>query len=201
MKKNVILLFILIIFSFFAFNLLVNADEIKKVDISDHFKDKIKEFVDQNGIKLGDSEETEKIEKESNNLRYLKCGDAKDIPEIVPQLTSYAVTLLKTAVPIVLIIMSVIQLVKAITAGKEDEIKKAQSSLIKKVIIAALVFFIVSIVQFVMLKVADSSEKDNLSSCLSCFLNGTSDCGGIYTKDGYGSCIYVDTNDSFECDK
>ena len=198
MKKNVILLFILIIFSFFAFNLLVNADEIKKVDISDHFKDRIKEFADENGIEPGESEI---IEPESNNLRYLKCGDAKDIPEIVPQLTSYAVTLLKTAVPIVLIIMSVIQLVKAITAGKEDEIKKAQSSLIKKVIIAALVFFIVSIVQFVMLKVADSSEKDNLSSCLSCFLNGTSDCGGIYTKDGYGSCIYVDTNDSFECDK
>ena len=135
-----------------------------------------------------------------NGLVYLKCGDAYDIPEMVPKLTSIAVTLLKTVVPIILIIISIIQLVKSITAGKEDEMKKAQNSLIKKIIAAALVFFVVSIVQFVMMKVAaDDAEKKNLSSCLSCFLNGTSKCSSLYYKDGYGFCYNVKTGKNELC--
>ena len=136
----------------------------------------------------------------NNGLVYLSCGDAFDIPEMVPKLTSFAVTFLKTAVPIILIIVSIIQLVKAITAGKEDEMKKAQNSLIKKIIAAAIVFFIVSIVQFIMLKVAaDDAEKSNLSSCLSCFLNGTNKCNSLYFKDGYGYCYTVDGHNKFKC--
>lgn len=127
-----------------------------------------------------------------DGLAYLSCGDAKDIPAIVPDLISKGVTMLKTVAPIVLIIMAIIQLVKAIMGSKEDEIKKAQASLVKKAIAAALVFFVITIVQFIVLKVADSnetngtSEKTSLSSCLSCFLNGTGDseCGNIYYKDG-----------------
>lgn len=138
----------------------------------------------------------------NNGLTYLKCGDASDIPEIVPELTGYAVTLLKTVAPIVLIIMSIIQLVKSITAAKEDEIKKAQGTLVKRLIIAVLLFFVVTIVQFVMLKVSDSNEKGNLSSCLSCFLNGSSDskCGSVYYKDGDGKCYYTGNGATFDCE-
>lgn len=129
-----------------------------------------------------------------NGLVYLKCGDAYDIPEMVPKLTSIAVTLLKTVTPVILIVMSIISLIKSITSGKEDEIKKAQGSLIKRIIAAAIVFFIVSIVQFVMMKVAeDDNERKQLSSCLSCFLNGTNKCGNLYYKDGYGYCYNADT--------
>lgn len=127
-----------------------------------------------------------------DGLTYLACGDTKDIPEMVPVITSFVVTLLKTATPIILIVMSVISMIKAITAGKEDEIKKAKSSFIKRLIYGALVFFVVTIVQFVMLKVAsDKTEHDSLSNCLSCFLNGSSDCGGLYYKDGYGYCYWA----------
>lgn len=138
----------------------------------------------------------------NTGLTYLKCGDATDIPEIVPELTGYAVTLLKTVAPIVLIIMSIIQLVKSITAAKDDEIKKAQATLVKRLIIAALIFLVITIVQFVLLKVADSSEKGNLSSCLSCFLNGSSDskCGSVYYNDGDGKCYYTGSGTQFKCD-
>ena len=139
-----------------------------------------------------------------DGLTYLKCGDAKDIPEMVPRISSFAVNLLKTVTPIVLIVMSIISLVKAITAGKEDEIKKAQGSLIKRVIIAVIIFFVIVIVQFIMLRVAHISEKDSLSSCLSCFLNGTDDseCSAVYYKDGNGTCYYSDKNvkGNFACD-
>ena len=42
-----------------------------------------------------------------------------------------------------------------------------------------------------MLRVADSSEKNSLSSCLSCFLNGTDDCGALYYKDESGNSVNI----------
>lgn len=119
---------------------------------------------------------------------------------MVPKLTSISVTLLKTVTPVILIIISIIQLVKGITSGKEDEMSKAQRSIIKKIIAAALVFFVISIVQFVMMKVAsNNSEKNNLSNCLSCFLNGTSKCNVLYYKDGYGYCFNVKDGGIISC--
>lgn len=132
-----------------------------------------------------------------NDLTYLKCGGSEDIPKILPALTSFAVTLLKVATPILLIVVSLITLVKAVAAQKEDEIKKAQSSLIKKIIASVMIFFVISIVQFVIAKVADD-EQDSVTNCLSCFLNN--DCeGNTYFKDGYGNCYSAETREKIEC--
>jgi len=134
----------------------------------------------------------------TDKLVYVQCGDVFDIPHQVPSLFALFVNLLKIAAPIILIIVSIISLLKALAASNEDEIKKAQKSLIRKVIAAVMVFFVISIVQFVMLKVADTdnskgaSEADNLSECLSCFLNN--DCkGNAYYKTNIGGqykCTY-----------
>lgn len=108
-----------------------------------------------------------------DNLLYVSCGGANDIPVQVPSLISMLVNLLKIATPIILIIISMITLVKALAAGKEDEIKKATSSLIKKMIAAALVFFVVAIVQFVISKVAEDDVYEGFDDCLNCFLNNS----------------------------
>lgn len=135
-----------------------------------------------------------------DNLQYIRCGDAFDVPNEVPTLLSMAVNLLKIAVPIILIVVSVITLLKALAASKEDEIKKAQSSLVKKLIISVLIFFVISIVQFVILKVADDGEVGNLSDCLSCLLNN--DCqDSLYYKNienGISRCYYVNGGE-FSC--
>lgn len=137
----------------------------------------------------------------TDNLLYVACGESFDIPNRVPEITSLLVNLLKVGTPIILILVSVITLFKAITASKEDEIKKAQSSLIKKIIAAVMVFFIVSIVQFVISKVADSSEQGGIESCLSCFLNN--DCeNSVYYKTNVGGkyiCTYIDGSGTFQC--
>lgn len=137
----------------------------------------------------------------ADNLVYVSCGNAKDIPSQVPELTSFFVNLLKIATPIILIIVGIITLVKALAASSEDAIKKAQKSLITKVIAAVIVFFVISIVQFVILKVADTSEKDNITSCLSCFLNN--DCGKTtYYKTSWGSMCtgtYLSDGSEFDC--
>ena len=137
----------------------------------------------------------------TDNLLYVSCGSAFDIPYQVPGLVSFGVNLLKIATPIVLIITAIISLVKALAASKEDDIKKVQTAIIKKVIMAALVFFIISIVQFVMLKVADGGEKDDLSTCMSCMLNN--DCeANVYYKTNVGGtyfCTYVNGSGNGIC--
>ena len=125
-----------------------------------------------------------------DKLQYVKCGDAFDIPEQAPRIMSFAINLLKIGTPIILIITGIITLVKALAASKEDEIKKATSTLIRKFIASAFVFFVIMIVQFVILKVADSSETGEISKCLSCFLNN--DCSSsVYFKTKVG--------DSYTC--
>lgn len=111
----------------------------------------------------------------TDNLRYVTCGDTKNIPYQVPEIISFAVNFLKIMTPIILIFLSIISLVKALASSKEDEIKKAQSSLIKKTIAAVMVFFVISIVQFVVKKVADDDEVGNIDDCLNCFLDN--ECG------------------------
>ena len=106
-----------------------------------------------------------------DNLQYVGCGSANDIPMQVPSLISLLVNLLKIATPIILIFVSIITLLKALASQKEDEIKKAQSSLIKKIIAAAMVFFVITIVQFVVSKVATDDEYTGFTDCLDCFLN------------------------------
>ena len=137
----------------------------------------------------------------TDELNYVKCGDAFDIPNQAPAIISLAVDLLKIATPIILIIVSIIALLKAVSASNEDEIKKAQKGLIRKMIAAAMVFFIVTIVQFVIMKVADSSETGSLSSCLSCMLNNDCEKNIYYKTNVFGKyeCRYVTNGNLFTC--
>ena len=107
----------------------------------------------------------------TDKLIYVSCGDAFDIPYEIPGILSFIVNLLKIGTPIILVIVGMITLIKALAASKEDEIKKAKDSLIRKLIAAAMVFLVIAIVQFVIIKVADETEVSSISNCLDCFLN------------------------------
>ena len=111
----------------------------------------------------------------TTGLLYTRCGDSYDIPKQAPEIISLVITFLKILTPILLIIIGIISLVKALGASSEDEIKKAQGKLIKRFISAIMVFLVISIVQFVINKVADDSEKDSISKCLSCLLDNNCD--------------------------
>ena len=101
-----------------------------------------------------------------------------EIPNIIPNITSLVVDIIKMVVPFMLIVMGMLDLGKAVIASKEDEIKKAQSLFIKRIIAAVLVFFIVAIVQLVFGILADadgsdgSIDKEGVNECLNLFLNG-----------------------------
>lgn len=82
-----------------------------------------------------------------------------DLGPVIALLKS-VVNLLQWGIPIVLILMGMIDLGKAVISSKEDEMKKAQSTLIKRVIYAVAVFLVVTIVSFAMGLVGGNDWKD-----------------------------------------
>ncbi len=74
------------------------------------------------------------------------------------------ITIIKIAVPIILILMGSIDLTKAVMASKDDEIKKAQSTLLKRAIVGVIIFFIPSIVTLLMSMLNQSTD----TQCLKC---------------------------------
>ena len=71
--------------------------------------------------------------------------------------------------PVLLVIFGLIDVVKGITAQKEDEIKKGQQIFIKRAIAAVLVFFVIAIVKFGISLFAKNSSG-GLMSCVECFI-------------------------------
>lgn len=74
------------------------------------------------------------------------CTGLADIIAIA----GFVLRVIQIAAPIILIIWGSIDLIKALIAGKEEEIKKQQSTLIKRLIAAVLLFLIPYIVTVVL---------------------------------------------------
>ena len=106
-------------------------------------------------------------------LDSIQCGDGILTMDImIPNIVSLIVTLIKIGVPVLLIIFGMLDLGKAVMAQKEDEIKKSQQTFLKRLLSAALVFFVVMIVQVIFNLVA--SKETNVWNCISCLINGVS---------------------------
>ena len=103
------------------------------------------------------------------------CGNLMDFPKKIPEITSMVVTMIQIAVPIILVVMGSIDLFKGVTAQKEEEIKKGQQLFIKRLIVAALIFFVIVIAKVFVSVVADSSSA-NIIECVDCFLSGVKNC-------------------------
>jgi len=106
----------------------------------------------------------------------VSCGNITGIPEKIPELTSFAITVIQIAIPIVLVVMGSLDLFKGLSAQKEDEIKKGQQMFIKRLIYAAIIFFVVVIAKLLISVVADSTTSNNIAECIDCFLSGTENC-------------------------
>lgn len=94
-----------------------------------------------------------------------------------PYIVSIVITLIKIVVPILLIIFGMLDLAKSVIASKEDEIKKGQQILIKRVIAALIVFFVVQVVQIVVRFVSSNDSNSTISDCLNCFIHADTDDG------------------------
>lgn len=94
------------------------------------------------------------------------CAQTANIWQIV----GYVLLVFKIAIPILLIIFGIIDLGKAVIASKEDEIKKATGSLVRRAIAAVVIFLLPTIVTFVMGIVSDfkTSAEEDFKICRQC---------------------------------
>ena len=94
----------------------------------------------------------------------------QNIPEMFPRTVSTVYLFLQIAVPIALVIFGTIDLIRAITAGKEDAIKNCQMALIRRIIVAVIVFFVFALVKLLINVVADGNKAD-IIDCMNCFVS------------------------------
>ena len=105
-------------------------------------------------------------------ILYKSCpGIIPKMADIIPQLTSTIVRLIQVCIPVLLVIFGMLDLGKAVMAQKEDEIKAGQKIFFKRLIAAALVFFVFFIMEIVFNMVASGSDKQGTWDCINCFIN------------------------------
>lgn len=80
---------------------------------------------------------------------FILAGECDSLGDVLVIIRS-VVTVIQWIVPAILILMGTIDLVKAVTQGKEDDIKKGQKTLITRVIAAVIVFLVPLIVTVLM---------------------------------------------------
>lgn len=100
---------------------------------------------------------------------YIVCG-SKKFPSAIVNVVATFITIIKIVVPILLVVGGMISFLKVtFSSNVEEELKKAKTKLINSIIAAAVVFFVVSIVNFAVSLVAG---KDNeFMGCVKCFMN------------------------------
>ena len=110
-------------------------------------------------------------------------GLGAGIDEVLPNTISSVVNIIKIIVPIFLIVFGMLDMGKAVMSNDEKVMKEAQGKLIKRVIYAIIVFFVVAIVQFlVSLLSKNGAEGTGIlgdegckHTCIDCFVNGDCD--------------------------
>lgn len=106
----------------------------------------------------------------------------------IATLTRLIVTILKIAIPIILIIYGILDLAKAVMANEEKDMKEAQKRLIKRIAYALVVFFVITLVQLLIKAVAPSTEnKTNIADCIACFTTDSNSCAGAGTTPSAGT--------------
>ena len=84
------------------------------------------------------------------------CSDLGPIVDLAKSL----VKIIQWGVPLLLIVYGMIDLGKAVMAGKEDDMKKAQGTLIRRFIYALATFLVVTLVTFAMGLVGSDDWKN-----------------------------------------
>jgi hypothetical protein len=112
-----------------------------------------------------------------NVLENVTCGGVENfaIDSTLPSLIRTIVFVIKVFIPIILIIYGMLDMGKAVIAGDEKVMKENQGKLIKRILYAALIFFIISIVQVVIRFVA-GSDSTSIMDCISCFTTEEAAC-------------------------
>ena len=94
------------------------------------------------------------------------------------QIVGYVLLVFKIVVPLLLIIFGMIDLGKAVIASKEDEIKKATGSLVRRAIAAVVIFLLPTLIGFIVGLIGGFTEEasEDYEICKKCITNPNNGC-------------------------
>ena len=92
------------------------------------------------------------------------CNEAAGILQLV----GWILTIFKIAIPILVIFFGIFDFGKAVTAAKDDEIKKSVKSLMWRAISGVVIFFIPTIVMWVFRAVSTYRNMENSMNFKNC---------------------------------
>lgn len=107
----------------------------------------------------------------------VKCGNA-ELPTPIPTIVRTVVNLIKIATPIILIVMGMVDMVRSVAASDEKKMAEAKGKFVKRLLAGALVFFVVTILQF-LIGIVAPEDKDNLLNCIECMVSDGSKCTAV----------------------
>jgi len=110
------------------------------------------------------------------SLDVVKCGNA-EIPSSVPSIIRTIIIVIKIAVPLVLIIMGMVDMLKAVIASDEKKLASSQKQFFKRLGFGAAVFLVITVIQFLIGIIA--SDDASIINCVSCMLGDESTCIAI----------------------
>ena len=90
------------------------------------------------------------------------------VDQKIADIVKLIIKVIQIAVPILLVVFGSFDLVKGLIAQKEDEIKKGQQTLIKRLIAGVIVFFVIALVKLLISAVAGD---DDIWSCACQFIS------------------------------
>ena len=107
------------------------------------------------------------------------CTDTVNIWRLV----GYFLMIFKIVIPIILIVLGMLDLGKAVVGSKDEEIKKSAKSLAMRIVAAVCIFFVPTIVSFV-IRIVDTSVDELSQVCAACISNpGGSVCDSAYSAE------------------
>lgn len=111
----------------------------------------------------------------------VQCGSdgaplIQNIPSYIPNLTANIYNLVMVLVPALMVFLGVFDLIKAIMSQKEDEIKKGQQTLMKRVITGFSVFLVVMLVKVFVTIFLSNATNNKVIGCIDCFIDGADSC-------------------------
>lgn len=110
---------------------------------------------------------------ESDFIGNETCGGTGfEFHPSLPNFTSTLYDLLKIATPVIIIITGMMDMLKAVSAQKEDEIKKAQQKFVRRLLAGVVVFLVFVIVETVINTFVESTDATGAMQCVNCFLSG-----------------------------
>lgn len=95
------------------------------------------------------------------------AGGSIEIPDSIANLLKTIIFIIQVVVPVLLVLWGMLDFAKGVIGQDEDKIKAGQKKFIQRLIAAAIVFLIVTVVQIVITTVGNISGDTGVWSCAS----------------------------------